>query len=63
MDTWQIVIICLTLASTLMNNFFIFLQTIRENHLYSTCCAGKCCLLEDDLSMQAGGAQSVKIEQ
>jgi hypothetical protein len=46
-----------------MNNFFIFLQTIRENHLYSTCCAGKCCLLEDDLSMQAGGAQSVKIEQ
>lgn len=47
------IMIWLTFAGTVLNFLLLCWQSIKENHFKSTCCGGKWCTMEDDISMQA----------
>lgn len=51
------IILWLNFGATVLNFLLLCWQSIKENHFKSTCLGGKCCTMEDDLSLQEKGAE------
>lgn len=56
------IVVCLNLAGIIMNGLVQVYALIQKKSFKSSCCEGRCCLLEKETQMRVEGTQR-KVEE